>query len=172
MIRHSHGDIQEAVETAKQHTSILLPPAVEALPEETAWKMMATEGLSTVGMLAIAVTVIWRKFSANQVRQDLLAEQRIEEARAQNKALVETQAAAITKLSEAMIRVEGAVRMSDANNTHAIGRLSDMVQSALVRIDKQEIKLDAHHELILDHKNRLSLLESRRTPASTPVPKT
>ncbi len=169
------GDITEKIAAAQSAaegaTSVLLPPTMPALPEEQAWQMIAAEGGGTAVLLAIAVTVIWRKFSANQTRQDQLAEQRIEETRAQNKALVETQAAAITKLSEAMIRVEGAVKMSDANNTNAISRLSDTVQSALVRIDRHELKIDAHHDSLMHHSSRLSVLESRRTPASTPAVK-
>jgi hypothetical protein len=161
--------IAAAQAAAEGATSVLLPPTMPALPEEQAWQMIAAEGGGTAVLLAIAVTVIWKKFSANQARQDLLADQRIEEARQQNKALVETQAQAITKLSEAMIRVEGAVKMSDANNTNAISRLSDTVQSALVRIDRHEAKIDAHHDSLMHHSSRLSVLESRRTPASTPA---
>lgn len=166
------GDIQEAIEAAKQHTSVLLPPTVDALPEEVAWKMIAAEGGGTAGLLLLAVYFLWKKFSAGQTRAEALADQRIEESRAQNKQLVETQAAAIAKLGEAMIRVEGAIQKSDSNNTNAISRLSDTVQSALARIDKHEAKLESHHDSILTHSNRLTYLESRRvTPASTPAVK-
>jgi hypothetical protein len=153
----SNGDIQEAIEAAKGKSSVLLPPTVEALPEEQAWKMLATEG----GFLFLAVVLLWR-----QVRAIL------EEARAQNRHLIEAQAAAIAKLGETMIRVEGAIQISDKNNLNAIGRLSDTVSQTIARLDKHELKLDAHHDSLLHHSNRLSLLESRRTPASTPVPKT
>lgn len=164
-------DIQEAIQAAKQHTSVLIPPpTAEAMPEEQAWKMIAAEGGGTLAMLAIAVTVIWRKLSANQTKQEELAEKRLEEARAHNKQLVETQAAAIVDLSKAMIRVESAVQMSDANNTNAIGKLSDTVNATIVRLDKHEAKIEAASTNLLEHSHRLQVLESGSHRVLPPVP--
>ncbi len=164
------GDIGDAVQAA-QKGSVLLPPTVEVLPEEQAWKMIAAEGGGTAALLFLAVTVIWRKFSANQAKQELLAEQRIEESRVQNKQLVETQAAAIIKLSDAMIRVEGAVRLSDVNNQHAIGRLSETVTAATTRLDRHEAKLETTAIDLMEHSHRIKALESgshRVVPPSVP----
>lgn len=156
------GDIQEAIKAAQEvssHTgSVLLPPTMAALPEEAAWSMVYAEGGAVAVIAVIAVTVLWRLFARI-----------LEETRSQNKELMAAQTTAIGSLGAAVQRVEGAVRLSDANNTHALTRLSDTVQTTIVRLDKHETKLEQHHESILHHSSRISVLESRRTPPSTPV---
>jgi hypothetical protein len=164
------SDIKAAQEASQQTAQVLLPPTVDALPEDQAWRMIAAEGGGTVLSLVIAVTVIWKKLGANQARQEKLSEQRLEEARLQNRMLVETQANAIIRLSEAMIRVEGAVKQSDSNNTNAIGRLSDTVQAATLRLDKHESKLEAQGTNLMEHSHRLSVLESGTHRILPPVP--
>lgn len=163
------SDLQEAVAAAK-HTSMVLPPTVEALPEDTAWRMIAAEGGGTAVLLVVAVTVIWKKLTAGQAKQEALADQRLEEARAQNKALVETQAAAIVRLSEAMLRVEGAVKVSDLNNQHAIGRLSDTVTAATARLDRHEARLEVASSSLMEHSHRIQILESGAHRVLPPVP--
>lgn len=157
-------DIQAAQEAAQKSAVIIPPPTAEALPEEVAWRMIAAEGGGTALLLAIAVAVLWKRSTAHQERQEALATQRQAESRAYEQKLVETQAGAIADLSKAMIRVESAVRLSDQNNTNAIGRLSDTVTSAVLRLDKHEAKIEQHHESLMHHSGRLSALESRRTP--------
>lgn len=149
-------DIKAAQEAAAQTTSILLPPTAPALPEETAWSMLYAEGGVLALVLALGVVALWR-----------IVSKILGESREQNREMMAAQVGSITKLSEAVQRVEGAVRVSDLNNQHAIGRLSDTVNATVVRLDRYEGKLEAHHESLLHHSSRISVLESRRTPPST-----
>lgn len=149
-----------AAQAAAQGGSVLLPPTVEALPEEVAWNMLLAEGGAVAGILAVAVVFLWR-----------IVSKVFAESRTQNQELMKIQVEAIARLGDAVLKVESAVRMSDMNNQHAIGKLSDTVASTIARLDRQEQKLESHHDSILHHSSRLSILESRRTPASTPVVK-
>lgn len=129
--------IQEAVQAAASNASVLLPPNVAALPEETAWQMIYMEGGAMAGILALAVTVLWKLVSK------ILAE-----TRAQNSELVSVQAAAVQRLAEAVAKVETAIRMSDTNNQNALGRITDNLAGVIVRMDKHEQRLDRHSDRI------------------------
>ncbi len=61
------------------------------------------------------------------------------------------------------------MKLSDLNNTHALSKLSDTVNATIARLDRHDLKIEAHHESLLTHSSRISILEARRTPASTPV---
>lgn len=153
------GDIQAAQEAAAKTAVLIPPPTAAALPEDVAWDMVRAEGGAMAVLLAVAVTVLWRIISRV-----------LRETRSQNQALMDAQLASIAKLSEAVGKVEGAIKISDANNLHAITRLSEAVQSSIARLDKHESKLDAHHDSILTYGSRIAYLESRRTPGSIPIP--
>lgn len=154
------GDIKAAQEAAAAHTgSVLLPPTMPALPEEQAWNMIAAEGGAMAVLLAIGVTVLWRMVSRI-----------LTETREQNKTMMGAQTTAINLLSESMVKVQVAVRESDINNTHAIGRLSDTVSAATARIDRHDTKIEAHHESIQIHSHRLQALESGTLRIQPPVP--
>jgi hypothetical protein len=152
-------DIKAAQEAAQQTAQIILPPTAPALPEEQAWQMIYAEGGALALIACIAAFFLWKAFSRIS-----------EETRAQNKELINAQMSSISKLSEAVSKVETAVRMSDLNNTHAIEKLSTTVATTVARLDRHESKIEQHHESILAHSSRLSTLESRRTPPSSPVP--
>jgi hypothetical protein len=141
-------DIQEAV-AAAQHAQVLLPPTAPALPEEMAWQMVYTEGGVLAVVLALGVTILWR-----------LVSKILGETRDQNAELMKGQVEAINRLGETMSRVQAAVRESDLNNTHAIGRLSDTLHAATQRLDKHESKLEAQGTNLMDHSHRISILES------------
>lgn len=113
------ADIQEVVKAAAQHSSVILPPTTAALPEEQAWSMIYAEGGAMALLLAIGVMVLWR-----------LVSRILNETRAQNEQLMKSQVEAINRLGETMVRVQAAVRESDLNNTHAIGKLTDTAPRA------------------------------------------
>lgn len=150
------GDgIQEAVKAAQSTAQIILPPTAPALPEEVAWDMIRMEGGAMAFLLAIAVTVLWR-----------LVSKILRETRAQNKELMDAQLKSISELASAVQRVESAVRISDLNNQNAIGRLSETVNATIARLDKHELKIEAHQESLMAHSSRISILESIRTTPS------
>lgn len=160
---------QEATKATSAIT--IIPPATPALPEETAWRMIYMEGGALALVLAIGCYVVWRLFSKLLTKSQEQMETLLAESRAQNKILVEAQAKAIANLGEAMIRVEGAVRVSDVNNQHAIGRLTDSVQAATARLDKHEAKLEAQATNLQDHSHRIKVLESGSHRILPPVPR-
>lgn len=153
------GDLQEVAKAAAQHTSVLLPPTVEALPEETAWSMLYAEGGLLAIILAVGVMTLWRMLSKI-----------LDKTQQQNEALTTTQVAAITKLGEAVTRVEGAIKLSDMNNQHVIGRLSDTVTAATARLDRHEARLEATTSNLLEHSHRILVLESGSHRILPPVP--
>ena len=153
-------DIRAAQEAAAHTGSVLLPPTMPALPEEQAWNMIAAEGGAMALLLAIGVTVLWR-----------LVSKILTETRDQNKELMGSQVEAINRLGETMSRVQAAVRESDLNNTHAIGKLTDSVQAATARLDKHESKIEAQGTNLMEHSHRISILESGTHRILPPVPR-
>lgn len=152
------GDIQEAVAAAQQSAQVILPPTAPALPEETAWSMIYAEGGVLAVLLAIGLFTLWK-----------VVKSVLEESRQQNRELMKSQVDAISKLAEGVQEVKNAVKDSDRNNMHAIDKLSTTVATTIARLDKHEARIEAHHESLMHHSSRLSTLESRRTPPSTPV---
>ena len=153
-------------EVIKAATAAVAVPTTQ-LPEDTAWSMIAAEGGILASVLALAVVFLWRIISkgiedSRAQNKELLKThaEAIEDSRAQNKELLKTHADALSKLADAVQRVEGAIRLSDANNQNAIGRLSDTVSNAVARIDRHEAKLDAQNTHLLEHSHRLQVLET------------
>lgn len=128
--------VEQVAEAAK---AVGMTPAATApmLPEETAWSMLYAEGGLVALLLGIAVITLWKLISK------VLAE-----TREQNKSLVDAQAAAIKHLSEAVVRVETAVRLSDVNNQNALTRLNENLAAVITRLDKHEARLDRHSDQI------------------------
>lgn len=151
-------DIQAAQEAAQGTAQIILPPTAPALPEETAWSMIYAEGGVLALLLAIGLLALWR-----------VVKSVLEESRAQNRELMRVQVEAIAKLAEGVQEVRNAVKDSDKNNQHALSKLSDMVAQTIARLDKHEARLEQHTASLMHHSTRLGVLESRRTPPSTPV---
>lgn len=142
-------DLQETVKGAVTHGSVILPPTTAALPEEQAWNMIAAEGGAMAVLLAIGIVVLWR-----------LVSRILNETREQNSELMKSQVDAINRLGETMGRVQAAVRESDINNQHAVGKLTDSVNAATARLDKHESKLEAQSTNLMEHSHRLQILES------------
>lgn len=142
-------DIQEAVKAAAQHSTVILPPTTQALPEDTAWQMIYTEGGVLAVVLALGVVILWR-----------LVSRILDETRAQNEQLMGSQVAAINRLSETMSQVQLAVQLSDVHNQTAVGKLTDSVNAATARIDRAEAELKAASTGLLDHSHRIQILES------------
>lgn len=155
----SSGDIQEAVKGAGTQGTVILPPTAQALPEDTAWQMIYTEGGVLAVVLATGVMVLWRLVSRVMAK-----------TQEQNEHLTGAQVEAIARLGDAVTRVETAIKMSDLNNQNAIGRLSDSVNAATARIDKHEAKLEATASNLMEHSHRIKLLESGSHLVLPPVP--
>lgn len=149
------GDIKAAQEAAAQTAHVLLPPTTPALPEEVAWEMIYAEGGAVALLLSIATIALWR-----------IVSKVLRETREQNKELMAAQLKSISELSAAVQRVESAVKISDVNNQNAIGRLTETVNATVARLDKHELKIEAHQESLMAHSSRISVLESIRTTQS------
>ncbi len=127
------GDVQEAAQGAVSKATVLLPPTVEALPEEQAWSMVYAEfGFFGVGAVVV-ILALWKVLSKF-----------IDETRAQATQLQQAQASSIKMLSEAVSKVEVAVKMADAANTFALRALTDNLGAVVVRLDKHEARLERH----------------------------
>jgi hypothetical protein len=129
--------VEQVAEAAKAAEMVTPAAAAPMLPEETAWSMLYAEGGLVALLLAIAVVTLWA-----------LVKRVLVETRDQNKTLVDAQAAAIKSLSDAVVRVETAIRLSDTNNTHALARLNENLAAVITRLDKHEARLDRHSDQI------------------------
>lgn len=149
--------IQEATKQAASTAQVLLPPTVDALPEEQAWSMIYAEWgvLGLVG--GIVIVALWRMLSKF-----------ISESRAQNVELMAAQASSIKMLSEAVSRVEVAVKLSDNNNTHALARLTENLGAVIVRLDKHEARLERHSGRISVIEVEHKIEERSRRPSTLP----
>jgi hypothetical protein len=123
----------------------MAPPVI---PEDQIWDALLTQG-PLVLVLVIGLLALW-----SQVSRILT------ETRAQNEQLMGGQVAATNRLSETMSQVQVAVQLSDVNNTHAIGKLTDTLNAVTARQDKQEAELKAASSGLLDHSHRIKVLES------------
>lgn len=155
------GDVQAAIQAATQEAAstaqVLLPPTVEALPEEQAWSMIYAEWgvLGLVG--CIVIVALWRMLSKF-----------IAETRQQNAELMAAQASSIKMLSEAVAKVEVAVKLSDNNNTHALTRLTENLGAVVSRLDKHEARLERHSGRISVIEVEHKIEERSRRPSTLP----
>lgn len=149
--------IQEATKQAASTAQVLLPPTIDALPEEQAWSMIYAEW-GVVGIVGgIVVVSLWRMLSKF-----------IAETRQQNADLMAAQASSIKMLSESVLKVEVAVKLADQANTHALTRLAENLGAVIVRLDKHEARLERHSDRIAVIEVEKKIEERSRRPSTLP----
>ncbi len=122
-------------------------------PEDAVWQLAAADVGSNAAMLAIGIAVVWRAFKSMIDKMLATSTKAAEAADARAEKLLGQQSAALDGLTTAVNEVKIAVVRSDLHNQAAIASLRDHLQRHDARLDRVDVRLDAHGERItgLEH---------------------
>ncbi len=102
-------------------------PASQTLPTESVWVMVYAAGGFLSLLLIFLVFALWR-----------ILLRALEEQAAQNKKSVEMVLAPLAQVYEAVVKVESAIRIHDANNQAAEAKVSEAIASLALRLERTE----------------------------------